>query len=288
MKERVVLSWSGGKDSALALREIQRLADYDVVALLTTITEGTDCVGMHCVRRELLVRQAEAVGIPLRELRIPPFPPNDVYEARLRSVLEEYAAEGVRTVGFGDLFLEDIRSYREEMLSRLGMRGLYPIWQRDTGELAREFVAAGFGAILVCVDLRKLDRSFAGRLLDRQFLEDLPPEVDPCGENGEFHTFVFDGPGFRGSIAWRRGAVREESTFAYCDLLPGSWRRAANRFADRQLDRDRLRPRLRRRSRRTLARMRPSAVGPLEILAEILHPEGFDFGHRGVGWETAR
>jgi uncharacterized protein (TIGR00290 family) len=220
MKERILLSWSGGKDSALALHEIRRLGDYEVAALLTTITEGTECVGMHCVRRELIARQAEALGVPLREIRIPPFPSNEVYEARMRSVLEEYRAQGVRTVGFGDLFLEDIRDYREMSLGRLGMRGLYPVWQRDTAALAREFVDLGFRAVLVCVDLRALDRSFAGRVLDRSLLDELPPTVDPCGENGEFHTFVFDGPGFAAAVAFAPGAVREESTFAFCDLLP--------------------------------------------------------------------
>jgi uncharacterized protein (TIGR00290 family) len=220
MKERILLSWSGGKDSALALHEIRHSGDYEVAALLTTITEGTECVGMHCVRRELIARQAEALGVPLREIRIPPFPSNEVYEARMRSVLEEYRAQGVRTVGFGDLFLEDIRDYREMSLGRLGMRGLYPIWQRDTAALAREFVALGFRAVLVCVDLRALDRSFAGRVLDRSLLAELPPTVDPCGENGEFHTFVFDGPGFAAAVAFAPGAVREESTFAFCDLLP--------------------------------------------------------------------
>jgi len=241
MAERVVLSWSGGKDSALALHELSRSGDYEVAALLTTITEGTDRVGMHAVPRELVVAQSEALGLPLKEIRMPPFPPNDVYEARMQSVLEEYAAQGIRRVGFGDLFLEDIRRYREQSLARLGMRGLYPIWKRDTAALARDFVALGFRAVLVCVDLRVLDRSFAGRLLDEELLADLPAGVDPCGENGEFHTFVFDGPGFRNPVGFViHGSVVGEprlgpdsspstaarlpdhapssSTFAYCDL----------------------------------------------------------------------
>jgi len=220
MAERILLSWSGGKDSALALHELSRSGDYEVAALLTTITEGTDRVGMHAVRRELVCAQSEALGVPLREIRIPPFPANDVYEARMQTVLAEFAAQGIHGVGFGDLFLEDIRAYRERTLARLGMHGLYPIWQRDTAALAREFVALGFRAVLVCVDLRVLDRSFAGRLLDERLLEDLPTGVDPCGENGEFHTFVFDGPGFRRAVEFDRGGLREESTFAYCDLQP--------------------------------------------------------------------
>jgi uncharacterized protein (TIGR00290 family) len=220
MKEPIVVSWSGGKDSALALHEIRSSGAYEVAALLTTITEGTECVSMHCVRRELIARQTEALGVPLREIRIPPFPSNEVYEARMQSVLEEYRAQGVRTVGFGDLFLADIRRYRETSLGRLGMHGLYPIWQRDTATLAREFVNLGFRALLVCVDMRAIDRSFCGRAFDHPLLDELPGTVDPCGENGEFHTFVFDGPGFASTVAFTPGAVREESPFAFCDLLP--------------------------------------------------------------------
>jgi len=220
MKERILVSWSGGKDSALALDAIERAGGYEVAALLTTITEGTDCVGMHGVPCALVARQAEVLGLPLREIRIPPFPPNELYEARWQSVLEEYLAQGIRTVGFGDLFLEDIRAYREHTLARLGMRGLYPIWQRDTAALAREFVDLGFRAALVCVDLRALDRSFAGRLFDARLLAELPPTVDPCGENGEFHTFVFDGPSFRAPVGFERGGVRDEPPFAFCDLRP--------------------------------------------------------------------
>ena len=220
MKERVLLSWSGGKDSALALHELGRSGQYEVAALLTTVTEGTGRIGMHAVRRELLVRQAEALGLPLRELLVPPFPPNDVYEAAMRGALEEYAACGVRRVAFGDLFLEDIRAYRERILAGLGMQGLYPIWGRHTAALAREFVALGFRAVLVCVDVEVLDDSFAGRELDHALLAELPSGIDPCGENGEFHTFVFDGPGFRAPIAFERGGVRRESSFAFCDLVP--------------------------------------------------------------------
>ncbi len=220
MKERVLLSWSGGKDSALALHELARSGECEVAALLTTVTEGTGRVGMHAVRRELLVRQADALGLPLRELVVPPFPANDVYEAAMRGVLEEFATRGVRRVAFGDLFLEDIRAYRERMLGPLGLKGVYPIWARDTAELAREFLDLGFRAVLVCVDVEVLDASFAGRELDRALLAELPAGVDPCGENGEFHTFVFDGPEFRAPIAFERGDVRRESSFAFCDLLP--------------------------------------------------------------------
>ncbi len=220
MKERLLLSWSGGKDSALALHELGRSGQYEVAALLTTVTEGTGRIGMHAVRRELLVRQADALGLPLRELEVPAFPANEVYEAAMRGVLEEFAARGIRSIAFGDLFLEDIRAYRERMLASLGLRGVYPIWARDTAALAHEFLGLGFRAVLVCVDVEVLDASFAGRVFDRALLAELPEGVDPCGENGEFHTFVFDGPGFRAPIAFERGDVRCESTFAFCDLLP--------------------------------------------------------------------
>ena len=220
MKERVLLSWSGGKDSALALYELERAGECEIAALLTTVTDATGRIGMHAVRRELVARQAESLRLPLRELMVPPFPANDVYEAAMRGVLEEFAASGVRRVAFGDLFLEDIRTYREGMLAGLGLQGLYPVWGRDTSMLVREFLEVGFRAVLVCVDVEVLDASFAGRELDRALLAELPAGVDPCGENGEFHTFVFDGPGFRSPIAFERGDVRRESSFAFCDLVP--------------------------------------------------------------------
>jgi uncharacterized protein (TIGR00290 family) len=219
MKQRVVLSWSGGKDCALALHELRR-GGYEVAALLTTVTEGSGRVGMHAVRRELLLRQIDSLGLPLREIPMPPFPPNEVYEARMRQALDECLTDGITEVAFGDLFLEDIRSYRERSLARVGMRGVYPLWGRETAALARELLDLGLRAVLVCVDLRKLDRSFVGREIDARFLAELPSGVDPCGENGEFHTFVFEGPGFREPVAFVRGAVRDESPFAYLDLLP--------------------------------------------------------------------
>jgi uncharacterized protein (TIGR00290 family) len=219
MKQRVVLSWSGGKDCALALHELRR-GGYEVAALLTTVTEESGRVGMHGVRRDLLQRQTDSLGLPLREIAIPPFPPNEVYEARMRQALEGCLADGITAVAFGDLFLEDIRVYRERNLARVGMHGVYPLWGRETAALARELLDHGFRAVLVCVDLRKLDRSFVGREIDARFLAELPSGVDPCGENGEFHTFAFAGPGFREPVAFVRGAVRDESPFAYLDLLP--------------------------------------------------------------------
>jgi uncharacterized protein (TIGR00290 family) len=218
MKERILLSWSGGKDSALALHELRRSGETEVVAIVTTVTEDTGRIGMHAVPRALADRQSAALGIPLREIGMPAFPPNEVYEARWRTVLEEYRDAGIRAVAFGDLFLEDIREYRERFLGVVGMRGIYPIWGRDTRSLADEFLDEGFRAVLVAVDLRALDRSFAGRSFDRDLLADLPTGVDPCGENGEFHTFVFDGPEFHRPVAFRRGEIREEATFAFCEL----------------------------------------------------------------------
>ena len=191
-----------------------------ITALLTTVTETYDRISMHGVRRELLVQQARSIGLPLHEVRIPPQCVNAVYEARMEDALRIHYDAGVRTVAFGDIFLEDLRVYRERNLARIGMTGLFPIWKRDTRELVRHFHSAGFRAITACVDPKVLDRSFAGRELDEQFFRDLPANVDPCGENGEFHTFLFDGPIFRKPIPVRPGEIVERDSFIYCDLLP--------------------------------------------------------------------
>jgi uncharacterized protein (TIGR00290 family) len=222
MPEPILFCWSGGKDSAMALHTVSERADVRIVALLTTVTETYDRISMHGVRRELLVQQAESIGLPLREVRIPPQCVNPIYEARMEEALRSYYAEGVRTVAFGDIFLEDLRAYREKNLARIGMTALFPIWKRDTRELIRSFHAARFRAIAVCIDPRVLDRSFAGRELEESFFHDLPAGVDPCGENGEFHTFVFDGPIFRNPIPVRAGEVVERDSFIYCDLLPNA------------------------------------------------------------------
>ena len=220
--EPILFCWSGGKDSAMALHAVSQRPDVRVVALLTTVTETYDRISMHGVRRELLVQQAESIGLPLREVRIPPQCVNPIYEARMEEALRIYYAEGVRTVAFGDIFLEDLRAYREKNLARIGMTAFFPIWKRDTRELIRSFHAARFRAIAACIDPRLLDRSFAGRELDESFFRDLPAGVDPCGENGEFHTFVFDGPIFRNPIPVRAGEVVERDSFIYCDLLPSA------------------------------------------------------------------
>jgi uncharacterized protein (TIGR00290 family) len=215
----MVLSWSGGKDSALALRVLREEWKRPPTALLTTVTEEYERVSMHGVRRALLRRQAVAAGLPLVEVEIPLQCSNEVYEARLATVFASVRLRGVQEVAFGDLFLQDIRDYRESRLAAAGKRGCFPLWGRDTGELALGFLAAGFRAIVVCVDTAALDSSFAGREYDEELLHDLPVAVDPCGENGEFHTFVYDGPVFRSPIGCRRGGVVERGRFVFCDLL---------------------------------------------------------------------
>jgi uncharacterized protein (TIGR00290 family) len=218
--EDVLFCWSGGKDSAMALHALQTARECRVVALLTTITEEYDRVSMHGVRRALLERQAESIGLPLHAVLIPPQCINTTYEQRMKEALAEHFARGVRHVAFGDIFLEDLRIYREKNLAQIDMRALFPIWKRDTRELAQEFVRMGFRAITVCVDPRVLDASFAGRELDASFFADLPTGVDPCGENGEFHTYVFDGPVFKSPIAFRLGEKVMRDGFCFCDLLP--------------------------------------------------------------------
>ena len=218
----ILFCWSGGKDSALALHALQHRPGVRVTGLLTTVTGEYDRISMHGVRRALLLQQAESIGLPLHEVRIPPQCVNPIYESRMEQALRAQLAAGARTVAFGDIFLQDLREYRERNLARLDMQAIFPIWKRDTRELAREFCDLGFRAVAVCIDPKKLDRSFAGRELTPQFFADLPPDVDPCGENGEFHTFVFAGPIFKNPIAIQRGEVLDRDAFTFCDLLPAS------------------------------------------------------------------
>jgi len=217
--EPILFCWSGGKDSAMALHTLLQRSDVRIAALLTTVTEGYERVSMHGVRRELLWRQAQSIGLPLHEVRIPPQCVNPIYEARMEEALRVYLEKGVRTVAFGDIFLQDLRAYREKNLARIGMTALFPIWKRDTRELIRSFHANGFRAITVCVDPEIFDPSFAGRELDESFFHDLPPHADPCGENGEFHTFVFDGPMFHSPIPVRTGEIVNRDGFVFCDIL---------------------------------------------------------------------
>jgi len=218
--EDVLFCWSGGKDSAMALHALRQASDCRVTALLTTITEEYDRVSMHGVRRALLERQAESLGLPLHPVLIPPQCINQTYEERMKEALAQHFARGVRRVAFGDIFLEDLRVYREKNLAQVGMQAMFPIWKRDTRELAKEFLRLGFRAISVCVDPRVLNPSFAGRELDASFFADLPAGADPCGENGEFHTYVFDGPIFKTPIAFRVGEKIMRDGFCFCDLLP--------------------------------------------------------------------
>ena len=217
--EPILFCWSGGKDSAMALHTLLQ-QPVRVVALLTTVTEGYDRIAMHGVRRELLERQADSLGLPLHEVFIPPQCVNPVYESRMEEALRLFYNQGVRTVAFGDIFLEDLRAYREANLDRIGMTALFPIWKRDTRELIRHFHEQRFRAVAACVDTKVLDPTFAGRELDESFFRDLPPHADPCGENGEFHTFVFDGPIFQSPIPIRTGEIVKRDGFVFCDLLP--------------------------------------------------------------------
>jgi uncharacterized protein (TIGR00290 family) len=213
----VALSWGGGKDSALALWKL-RTHGHNVTSLITTVTEQFERVSMHGVRVELLEAQAAALELPLVQVRIPPECPNEVYEERMAVALGSPPLRD-RVLAFGDLFLEDVRAYREQKLAAADRRGLWPIWGEDTTSLAETFIEAGFRAVVVCVDPRQLDASFCGREFDRRFLADLPDGVDPCGERGEFHTFVYDGPIFTRPIDIARGDVVERDGFVFGDLM---------------------------------------------------------------------
>jgi uncharacterized protein (TIGR00290 family) len=216
--ELVLFCWSGGKDSAMALHALRNQRGLSVAALLTTVTEGYERISMHGVRRALLLRQAQSIGLPLQEVRIPPQCVNPIYETRMREALLTQKENRVRCVAFGDIFLQDLREYRERNLAQVEMRAMFPIWKRDTRELAQEFCAMGFRAVAVCIDSKKLSREFAGREVDESFFRDLPAGVDPCGENGEFHTFVYDGPIFSKAIAIAQGEIVERDGFYFCDL----------------------------------------------------------------------
>ncbi len=221
-QKAVIVSWSGGKDSCMALREAQRMSGLRVEALLTTITRGYDRVSMHGVRRVLLEQQAASLGIPVHHVLISKGASNQEYETEMGEAFAIYRERGIRSVAFGDLFLEDIRAYRERLLAKHAMIGLYPVWKRDTAALIREFIGLGFKTAVVCVDPAQLDPSFLGRLIDEEFLLQLPPGIDPCGENGEFHTFVFDGPIFRHPVKFVFGEKICRDSFWFCDLLPAA------------------------------------------------------------------
>ena len=216
----VLMSWSGGKDSCLALHDIQKAGRYRVAALLTTVTRDYDRISMHGVRRVLLEKQADSLGLPLHQVLISKDATNEEYEMKMGEAFSVYRERGIDSIVFGDLFLEDIRAYREQFLARHNMRGLFPVWKRDTARFIEEFIALGFKAVVTCVDSRLLDQSFAGRIIDEAFLSSLPPQIDPCGEKGEFHTFVFDGPGFARRVEFSLGEVVLRESFWFCDLVP--------------------------------------------------------------------
>jgi len=219
--EKILLSWSSGKDSAMTLYEIKKAENYGVAALLTTVTKEYDRVSMHGIRRELLEQQADSIGMPLEKVLISKNSSNQEYESRMRQTLEKYLKLGVTKVAFGDLFLEDIRKYREEKLAQLGMSGIFPLWKRDTKELANIVIRLGFRAALSCVDSRFLEGEFGGREFDEQLLADFPPNVDPCGEYGEFHSFAYSGPIFREDVRFKKGeVVLRGDRFYFCDLIP--------------------------------------------------------------------
>lgn len=217
---KILVSWSSGKDSAWVLHVLRRTHPGAVCGLLTTVNEAVDRVAMHAVRRELLDAQAAAAGLPLHVVALPWPCTNDEYERRMGAAVSEFAREGVTHLAFGDLFLEEIRRYREERLAGSGLAPLFPLWKAaPTAELARAMIAAGLEARLTCVDPRRLDRRFAGRAFDRALLADLPPDVDPCGENGEFHSFACAGPMFSHRIPVRVGGIVDREGFVFADLI---------------------------------------------------------------------
>jgi len=244
IKEKVVFCWSGGKDSALALFKLMQEGRYEAVSLLTTCNEHFQRVSMHGVRLELLDRQAQAVGLPLQKMFVSQRSSNEEYLQNLTRHLLAYKAQGVSSFVFGDIFLEDLKRWREENLAKLGLRGIFPIWKRDSRDLIREFIALGFGSVICCVNDAYLDQTSLGRNIDAQFVSNLPDDVDPCGENGEFHSFAFAGPIFKKSLPIKVGetvyrpleethpgntvssavcpppGARRTKGFWFCDLLP--------------------------------------------------------------------
>jgi uncharacterized protein (TIGR00290 family) len=205
MKEKIIFCWSGGKDSALALNRILRGGQHEVVSLLTTCNEHFQRVSMHGVRLELLDRQAQAIGLPLERVFVSQRGSNEEYQEKMSACLSAHQARGVTACAFGDIFLEDLRRWREENLARIGMRGIFPLWKVDSRELIREFFTLGFGTVVCCVNDAWLDDAFAGRNIDESFVRDLPANVDPCGENGEFHSFAFAGPIFKEPVKFKLG-----------------------------------------------------------------------------------
>ncbi|TXT61161.1 MAG: ATP-binding protein [Promethearchaeota archaeon] len=217
---KVIMSWSGGKDSVIALYNVLKNDELEVSSLLTTITEAYERISMHGVRKELLEAQSKALDLPLELVYIPTECSNEIYKRIMEKRMMELKAQGIKGVVFGDIFLEDIRKYREENLSQVGMEAIFPLWGISTRGLAHTFIGLGFKAVITCVDSEFLDKSFVGRQYSRKFLSDLPEMADPCGENGEFHSFVYDGPIFKKPISFKSGKVEfRENRFYFQDLL---------------------------------------------------------------------
>jgi uncharacterized protein (TIGR00290 family) len=218
--EKILFGWSGGKDSTMALYEIKKHHEYEVVSLLTTVTKDYDRISMHGVRRVLVEQQAKSIGIPLHKVFIPKNCTNEIYVAKMTEALNMFKEQGIEKVGFGDIFLEDVRKYREDNLAKLNMKGIFPIWGRDSAELAHSFIALGFKSVISCIDTKVLDQKFLGRQFDEDFLAELPPNIDPSGENGEFHSFAYDGPIFQQGIGYSLGETVDRNSFHFRDLIP--------------------------------------------------------------------
>lgn len=207
MKEKAIFNWSGGKDSAFCLYKLLQTKQYDILCLLTSISQQYQRISMHGVRVDLLEAQVKSIGFPLAKVEIPEMPTMEVYEKVMTSALTELKNKGANASIFGDIFIEDLRTYRESKLSELNLKGIFPLWKLPTDKLIREFIELGFKTITTCVNEKYLDKSFVGRVIDEKFLNDLPKNVDPCGENGEFHTFVFDGPIFKNPVRFETGDI---------------------------------------------------------------------------------
>ncbi len=216
MAEKALFSWSGGKDSALAFYEISQNQQYKIVGLLTTVTEDYHRISMHGVPEILLEKQANSIGLPVSKVFISKNGSNEEYESKMKEVLVKFQKLGVSAVAFGDISLVDIRKYREGNLAKVGMRGIFPLWGKDN--VSQMFIDLGFKAIVTCVDAKVLDKKFVGKMLDKKFLAELPPDIDPNGENGEFHSFVFDGSIFREEVPLKIGKVVKRDSFYFCDL----------------------------------------------------------------------
>lgn len=219
-KEKAVLSWSGGKDSSLSLHEMLSSGELEIKYLLTTVTRDYGRISMHGVREELLKEQAARVSIESDVAYITKGANNEEYERVMKEKITKYYREGIRSIAFGDLFLEDVRSYRERRMSDTGMKCVFPLWGRDTSRLAHDFIRMGFKAVICTVDPRKIGSEFAGKEFDEEFLDSLPSNVDPCGENGEFHSFVYDGPIFNSPIQIRIGETVLRDNFYFTDIVP--------------------------------------------------------------------